>query len=232
MKIYNAIENIFDALIIPQMNSVEKPIELQTVKRKYARKKISAIESAAHVFAEKGFHGATTQDIASEIGIQQGSLYYYFKSKEQALQEVCEFGFEHYVQRMRKVCAKDQPFEAKMLAIVTSHLSNYRSKNNAMKVHNDQRLYLPAERRVLIKKLGSEYRELLEQALQEGIDQGVLRHDIDTHFIAYSIIGICNSWGANLIRDDALDLFETIEQCSDLILYGTLTPTKRNEKND
>jgi len=85
---------------------------------------------------------------------------------------------------------------------------------------------------VLIKKLGSEYRELLEQALQEGIDQGVLRHDIDTHFIAYSIIGICNSWGANLIRDDALDLFETIEQCSDLILYGTLTLTKRNEKND
>ena len=61
--------------------------------QKYAQKKVVAIEAAAAVFADKGFHGATTQDIASEIGIQQGSLYYYFKSKEQALQEVCEYGF-------------------------------------------------------------------------------------------------------------------------------------------
>ncbi len=211
------------------MQSADKPITLQIANRKYARKKIVAIEAAALVFAEKGFHGATTQDIASEMGIQQGSLYYYFKSKEQALQEVCEYGFENYVERMQKIGSKEQPFEAKMLAIVTSHLSNYRSKNNAMKVHNDQRLYLPVERRALIKKLGSEYRELLEGVLKEGIDEGVLRPDIDTHFIAYSIIGICNSWGGNLVRDDALDLFETIEQCSDLILYGTLIPTKRNK---
>lgn len=189
---------------------------------KYARKKIVAIEAAARVFAEKSFHGATTQDIAAEMGIQQGSLYYYFKSKEQALQEVCEYGFENYVQRMQKICAKNQPFEAKVLAIVTSHLSSYRSKHSAMKVHNDQRLHLPLERRVRIKKLGSQYRDLLEGVLKDGIDEGVLRPDLDTHFIAYSIIGICNAWGGNLIRDDELDLFETIEQCSDLIAYGTL----------
>jgi len=214
------------------MQSINEPIDLQVASRKYAHKKRVAIEAAAYVFAEKGFHGATTQDIAAEMGIQQGSLYYYFKSKEQALQEVCEYGFVSYVERMQKIGSKKQPFEAKMLAIVTSHLSNYRSKNNAMKVHNDQRLYLPVERRSLIKKLGSQYRELLELTLKAGIDEGVLRPSIDTHFIAYSIIGICNSWGANLVRDDSLDLFETIEQCSDLILYGTLNPDQRNKKHD
>jgi len=196
---------------------------LNEPKAKYVRKKAVAIEAAARVFADKGFHGATTQDIATEMGIQQGSLYYYFKSKEQALQEVCEYGFEQYVARMQKICAKEQPFEAKILAIITSHLSNYRSKTSAMKVHNDQRLYLPAERRVRIKKLGSEYRELLETVLQQGIESEHLRVDLDTHFIAYSIIGICNSWGANLMRDDDLDLFETVEQCADLILVGTLS---------
>ncbi len=194
---------------------------------KYVKKKLLAIEAAAKVFADKGFHGATTQDIAAEMGIQQGSLYYYFKSKEQALQEVCEYGFEHYVTRMKKICDKDQPFEAKMLAIVTSHLTNYRSKHSAMKVHNDQRLYLPTERRAKIKKLGSEYRDLLEQVLAEGIEKNVLRANLDTHFIAYSIIGICNSWGSNLVRDDDLDLFDTIEQCSDLILHGTINTTPK-----
>lgn len=108
-----------------------------------------------------------------------------------------------------------------MLAIVTSHLTNYSQKNNAMKVHNEQRLFLPAERRVHLKELGTTYRRLLEQTLREGIEQGVVRAGLDTHFVAYSIIGICNSWGANLYRDESLDLYDTIEQCSDLILYGT-----------
>ena len=69
---------------------------------------------------------------------------------------------------------------------------------------------------------GTQYRQLLECVLQEGVATGVIRSDIDTHFIAYSIIGMCNSWGANLIRDESLNVFETIEQCSDLILIGTL----------
>ena len=189
---------------------------------KYAKKKIVAIEAAAAVFADKGFHGSTTQDIANEMGIKQGSLYYYFKSKEEALQLVCEYGFENYVLRMQKICAKSQPFEAKMLSIITSHLTNYRHKNNAMKVHNEQRLRLPEERRVLLKELGTNYRRLLEATWREGIEQNVVRDDIDTHFVAYSVIGICNSWGANLVRDESIDLFETIEQCADLILNGTL----------
>lgn len=208
--------------IMRRMSSNITSITTTPVSKKYAQKKVKAIDAAAKVFAEKGFHGATTQDIATEMGIQQGSLYYYFKSKEQALQLVCEYGFENYVQRMQKICAKSQPFEAKMLAIITSHLSNYRQKNNAMKVHNDQRLYLPKEHRVLLKELGTSYRRLLEQTLLEGIVQKAVRADIDTHFIAYSVIGICNSWGANLVRDESLDLFDTIEQCADLILHGTI----------
>jgi len=207
------------------VESVDK-VESAVESAKYVRKKVLAIEAAARVFASKGFHGATTQDIAAEMGIQQGSLYYYFKSKEQALQEVCEYGFEHYVARMQKICAKEQPFEAKILAIVTSHLSNYRSKHSAMKVHNDQRLYLPLERRMRIKKLGSEYRKLLERVIEKAIQHGQLRAELDAHFMAYSIIGVCNSWGANLIRDDELDLFETVEQCVDLLLYGTLRLTE------
>ena len=204
------------------MSGVASPIESKLEANKYAQKRLLAIEAAATVFALKGFHGATTEDIASEMGIKQGSLYYYFKSKEQALQDVCEYGFQNYVKRMQKICVKQQPFEAKLLAIITSHLSNYRQKNNAMKVHNDQRLYLPKERRVLLKELGSLYRKLLEETLVQGIEQGAVRKDVDTHFIAYSVIGICNSWGAMLVRDGELDLYDTIEQCSDFILRGTL----------
>ncbi|MEZ5529902.1 MAG: helix-turn-helix domain-containing protein [Porticoccaceae bacterium] len=56
---------------------------------RYRQQHCRALAAAARVFAQKGFHGATTQDIASELGIKQGSLYYYFNSKETALEEVC-----------------------------------------------------------------------------------------------------------------------------------------------
>ena len=98
-----------------------------------ARRTIQAILAAASVFSEKGFHGATTKDIAERLGIKQGSLYYYFRSKEEALEEVCLFGIQDYVQRMDEIAGSDQPFEAKLMAVLTSHLLSYREKNEALK---------------------------------------------------------------------------------------------------
>jgi AcrR family transcriptional regulator len=82
---------------------------------RYQQQRKQAIRAAASVFAEKGFHGASTKDIAARMGIKQGSLYYYFKSKEEALGEVCLFGIEDYVQRMDDIANSDQPFEAKLV---------------------------------------------------------------------------------------------------------------------
>ena len=73
---------------------------------KYQQNKRAAIRAAAAVFARKGFHGASTTDIAGEMGIKQGSLYYYFKSKEEALAEVCLYGIRDYVQRMEEIAGR------------------------------------------------------------------------------------------------------------------------------
>src|SRR3954454_24992878 len=58
-------------------------------RRSPRRREPEIIEAAARVFAARGFHGATTQDIADVLGIRQASLYYYFPSKEGALELVC-----------------------------------------------------------------------------------------------------------------------------------------------
>ena len=63
---------------------------------RYAAQHQAAIRAAAAVFAEKGYYGSSTRDIAERMGIKQGSLYYYFKSKEAALSEVCLFGMQDY----------------------------------------------------------------------------------------------------------------------------------------
>ncbi len=192
----------------------------QAATDKYQQQRAQAIRSAAAVFAEKGFHGASTKDIAERIGIKQGSLYYYFKSKEEALGEVCLYGIEDYVNRMDSIASSRQPFEAKLLATITSHLGSYRERNEALKVHNDERLYLPKEKRQKLHELGSRYRKSLQGIFQQGVDNGDLRESIDCHFAAQAVIGICNAWGDIIVREPDLDLFDTIQKCVDLLLNG------------
>lgn len=187
---------------------------------RYQQHRLQAIKSAATVFAEKGFHGSSTKDIAENLGIKQGSLYYYFRSKEEALGEVCLYGIGDYVEHMKVIAASDESFESKLMATITSHLTSYRERNEALKVYNDERLYLPKEKRKKLKSLGSNYRQLLEGIFQEGVRNGILRDSIDCHFAAQAVIGICNAWGDIIVRDPDLDLFEIIQKCSDLLLNG------------
>ncbi len=188
--------------------------------QKYQQQRLQAIRSAATVFAEKGFHGSSTRDIAEHMGIKQGSLYYYFKSKEEALGEVCLFGIEDYVDHMKVIAASEQSFESKLMVTITSHLSSYRERNEALKVYNDERLYLPEEKRRNLKSLGSGYRQLLEEIFEEGVRSGALRESIDCHFAAQAVIGICNAWGDIIVRDPDVDLFDIIQKCTDLLING------------
>jgi len=187
---------------------------------KYEQQRHTAIRAAATVFAEKGFHGACTKDIAERMGIKQGSLYYYFKSKEEALGEVCLYGIQDYVEHMATIADSEQPFEAKLIATVTSHLSSYRERNEALKVYNDERLYLPKARRSRLKELGSDYRQRLEGIFEAGKETGAVRQSVDCHFAAQAVIGMCNAWGDIIVRDSDLDLFEVIQKCTDLLING------------
>jgi len=195
-------------------------LSVHTENSKYQHQRLQAIRSAAAVFAEKGFHGSSTRDIAEHMGIKQGSLYYYFKSKEEALGEVCLFGIEDYVGHMKVIAASDQSFEAKLMATITSHLSSYRERNEALKVYNDERLYLPEEKRRNLKSLGSGYRQALEEIFEEGVQSGALRASIDCHFAGQAVIGICNAWGDIIVRDPELELFDIIQKCTDLLMNG------------
>ena len=188
---------------------------------RYRKQKLAAIRAAASVFSEKGFHGASTSDIATRLGIKQGSLYYYFDSKEEALEDVCLYGLEQYVENMEAIASGDEPYEARLLAVVTNHLGRYREKSEALKVHNDERLYLPPGRRVRLKKLGSNYRAQLESIIDDGIAAGVVRDSIDSHFMAQSIIGMCNGLGEIIVRDPEADVFVLARKCTDLLLHGT-----------
>lgn len=188
--------------------------------RNYQDKRKDAIAAAASVFASKGYHGASTSDIAAALGIRQASLYYYFSSKEEALEEVCVLAMETYLQGMEQAMASRADFYGKLEAMVRFHLGNYRDGSEALQVHNEQRFHLPEERRERIKKDGQRYRELLQRLFEEQILNGTLTIKTDCQFVAQSLIGLCNSWGSRITRDSSLDLDILSQKCVRLILRG------------
>ena len=196
---------------------------------KYATQRREAVRSAAAVFAEKGYHGSSTRDIAEHMGIKQGSLYYYFKSKEDALSEVCLYGMQDYVERMKSISASDQTFEAKLVATVTSHVTKYHDKNEALRVYNAERLYLPESKRKKLKELGTGYRQQLEEIFEAAVRDGSIRSSIDCRFAAHAVIGMCNSWGEFIARHPDMDLFQIIENCVDLLINGFVDKTRINK---
>jgi len=195
---------------------------------KYENQRKEAIRAAAAVFADKGYHGSSTRDIAEHMGIKQGSLYYYFKSKEDALSEVCLYGMRDYVERMKSISSGDQTFEAKLRATVTSHVTKYHDKNEALRVYNAERLYLPESKRTKLKELGTGYRQQLEQIFLDAVRDGSIRSSIDCRFAAHAVIGMCNSWGEFIARHPDMDLYQIIENCVDLLINGFIDKVESN----
>src|SRR5215510_13895137 len=99
-------------------------IPLPASRRPSARRRApEIIEAAARVFAERGFHGATTQDIADVLGIRQASLYYYFPSKEVALEEVCARGAEGFFEAAAIIAAGPESATEKVRRLIEAHLA-------------------------------------------------------------------------------------------------------------
>ena len=80
-------------------------------------------DAAARVFAERGYHGTTTQAIADVLGMRQASLYYYFPSKEAALEEVCARGTDGFAESAERVMQQDVPPLDKLTLLIASHLA-------------------------------------------------------------------------------------------------------------
>src|SRR5436190_17448874 len=99
------------------------PLSASTHKAGSRRRAPKIIAAAARVFAERGFHGATTQDIADVLGIRQASLYYYFPSKEGALELVCLKGVEGFVEAAKDIAGSKDTASGKLGRLVESHLS-------------------------------------------------------------------------------------------------------------
>lgn len=160
---------------------------------RYERRYWEVIDAAAAVFAERGYHGASTQDIADRLGIRQASLYYYFASKEAALEEVAYRGVEAFVDGLAAIEAGGGPAVERLHGAVLNHLHPLRDRTDYVRVFTFERRFLPPGSRRGIGAMARRYEDMLEALLASGVAEGAFRADLDCRLGALALIGLLNS---------------------------------------
>jgi AcrR family transcriptional regulator len=187
---------------------------------KYERRREAVMHAAAAVFAEKGFHGASTQDIADRLDMKQGSLYYYFPSKEAALEAVCLYGVSESVARLQQVFDADLTLPEKIHRVVHNQLHGLKTRCDHRVVFIQQRRFLPDEPRARIRELVQEYRRLLADLLMDARRCGEIAADLDVNLIARALIGLCDSVAPWYQQDASLDIDAIADQYARLFYAG------------
>lgn len=193
---------------------------------KYERRRGSIMHAAAAVFAEKGFHGASTHDIAERVGMKQGSLYYYFPSKDSALEAICLFAIGEKVARLKLVLDSELSLPKKIRQVVHDQLHGMKARCDHRIVFMEQRRYLPAEPRERIRAFGREYRHLLVGMLRDAQQQGAVAADLDVNLAARALIGLCDSVAPWYQQDDSLDTDTVADQYARMF-YSGIQPIKK-----
>jgi AcrR family transcriptional regulator len=187
------------------------------------------IEAAARVFADRGFHGATTQDIADVLGIRQASLYYYFSSKEAALELVCLKGVEGFFEAGKKIAAGPGSAPERLALLINSHLSPLLDRGDFVKVFLNERQHLPTESRRRIGRWSRGLERIFEDVIKEGVAQGEFRFDLDTRLAALAVLGMCNAT-PGWYRKEGISMSRIGAEFAHLVIDGMRTKPKARRR--
>jgi AcrR family transcriptional regulator len=203
-------------------------VPLPAARRRSPRRRApEIIDAAAHVFAERGFHGASTQDIADVLGIRQASLYYYFASKEGALELVCLKGVEGFFEAAKAIAAERGKPSERLIRLIESHMTPLVERSDFVRVFLNERQYLPAESRRRIGKWSRGLEKIFEDVIKEGVRVGEFRPDLDTRLATLAILGMSNAVASWLPKED-IPIARVGPEFARLVLDGALRrPAKR-----
>lgn len=162
--------------------------------RKVPRKRrAEVLDVAARVFHEKGYDATTIQDIADEIGILKGSVYYYISSKEDVLFELLEEVHQAALKAVLEAVERDGDSLQKIHAFVET-LSRFNAENRVrMGILLHDFRSLSEDRRREIVRERDRYDRILRELITEGQEQGSVCPDIDAKLAALAVMGMINT---------------------------------------
>ena len=189
------------------------------------------LQAAAKVFARKGYHGARVSEIARRADVADGTIYLYFRNKEDILVSLFDEVMIDHLRQAREEVNALQGAPEKLRAIARRHLG-------LLGGNRDLAVVFQVELRQSTKFMErftaswlQDYFALLADIIEEGQTEGSLRPDLPRKLVTKSFFGaldeMVTSW--ILSRRD-YDLSEVAGPVVDLLLNGAAAPRKAGSR--
>lgn len=181
------------------------------------------LDAAVLAFAEKGFFNTRIADIARNAGVADGTIYLYFKSKDDILISVFEVCMEETLNDLAKALEHCGTTRKKLETFIELYLSLVEGDPALAEVVTvelrQSSKFIREYDNPQFKKLLRMVRELIE----EGQSSGELRSDLQPHLVARALFGALDEvarWGVLSQREFKSN--QVSAQLSDLLLGGLL----------
>ncbi|MBU8848306.1 MAG: TetR family transcriptional regulator [Desulfobacterales bacterium] len=178
------------------------------------------LNSAGAVFAEYGFYKATISQIATQAGVADGTLYLYFKNKDDILYQFISFKTNAVFKEMHIAVKKGRNAEEKLRYLIRCHLTEFQNDRNMAIIFQSEARYL-RDIESQIKDISKMYLDLLSDIIEQGQIEGSMRQDLFVglvkRFILGAVEGVINTW---VSADSRYDLVSMADPLVDLYLTG------------
>jgi len=148
------------------------------------------VDAALKVFSRKGYADTRMADIAREADMSYGLVYHYFENKEKLFDAIVEEWWTGFYNELEELQKRPVPTEEKLVGIIRYILSVYGSKPNQISI------FVTEVSRGFVYHAHTKGRDkfnrlftLCREIIQEGQAKGVLRSDIQAHYLAYVFLG-------------------------------------------
>ncbi len=203
------------------------PEDREEAKRRRSRDKRDRIlKAAVKVFAKNGFHATRVSEVAKAAGVADGTIYLYFKSKEELLVSLFEDRVEKLLAFMRESLPKQKSAPERLRAVIDMQLGLLEGERDLAEVVT----VIIRQSTRLMKEFAAPqflaYLDAIAKIVQEGQAAGDFRTDVSPHIAARAIFGaldgITLTWALGRAEQGALARAAT--QLSDVLLRG-LSPS-------
>jgi TetR/AcrR family transcriptional regulator, cholesterol catabolism regulator len=149
-------------------------------------------DTAAAIFFEKGYAGATTREIASALGIQQASLYHHISGKEDLLRQICVTPLEQLLAEAEaSVLEAANPLERIRILARTHVRAILKHQIRYVTMLNEMRA-LSEPHRAEVVALRRKYADLVRTLIEEAQAAGSIRTDIPARYLYLALLNVLN----------------------------------------
>jgi len=183
------------------------------------------LKAAVKIFAEKGFYNSRVSEIAKEANVADGTIYLYFKNKDDILISLFEEEFGRIVENMRKELAKEGDPLQKIRIFAITHLSIVSKQQQLGEVLGVEVRQSTKFMKEYINNPFIEYLNLIRSIVIEGQEKGFIRKDLTPGIIKRALFGALDEmaryWVLSTKKKHSTN--EAALQISDVFIRGVMS---------